>query len=164
VGGADLVWRDGISYLHVTQGRQAPSETVPEGGALGVDLGIVNLATDSEGAHFTGKLVSLIRKRYHLRRQRLQKVNTKSAKRRLRQMRRRESRVSKATRTTASANNSSTKPPHRARQSLVRTCVASMSEQRFDANIATSGIPGHSSNCGRLSPTKRRGLACRSIW
>jgi putative transposase len=92
VGGADLVWRDGIYYLHVTQSRQAPSETVPEGGALGVDLGIVNLATDSEGEYFTGKLVSLIRKRYHLRRQRLQKVNTKSAKRRLRQMRRRESR------------------------------------------------------------------------
>ena len=97
VGGADLVWRDGVYFLHVTQSHEASQEQEPEDGALGVDLGIVNLATDSEGAHFTGKLVSLIRKRYHLRRQRLQKVNTKSAKRRLRQMRRRESRFQRDT-------------------------------------------------------------------
>ena len=64
----------------------------PDGGTLGVDLGIVNLATDSEGEHFTGAVIRIVRGRYHLRRQRLQKVNTKNAKRRLRQMRRRESR------------------------------------------------------------------------
>src|SRR5262249_9691465 len=58
---------------------------------LGVDLGIVNLATDSEGERFTGQIVRLVRKRYHLRRQRLQQVGTKNAKRRLRQIRRRES-------------------------------------------------------------------------
>ncbi|HEX3269288.1 MAG TPA: transposase [Ktedonobacterales bacterium] len=92
VGGADLVWRAGIYYLHVTQSREAPDETPPTGGTLGVDLGIVNLATDSEGEHFTGKVIPIVRGRYHLRRQRLQKVNTKNAKRRLRQMRRRESR------------------------------------------------------------------------
>jgi putative transposase len=92
VGGADLVWRDGVYYLHVTQGREAPDERAPEGGTLGVGLGIVNLATDSEGEHFTGKVIPIVRGRYHLRRQRLQKVNTKNAKRRLRQIRRRESR------------------------------------------------------------------------
>ena len=52
----------------------------------------MNLATDSEGEHFTGKVIHIVRTRYHLRRQRLQKVGTKNAKRRLRQMRRRESR------------------------------------------------------------------------
>jgi IS605 OrfB family transposase len=92
VGGADLVWRDGVYYLHVAQSREAPQEQAPEDGTLGVDLGIVNLATDSEGEHFTGAVVRIVRTRYHLRRQRLQKVNTKNAKRRLRQMRRRESR------------------------------------------------------------------------
>jgi putative transposase len=91
VGGADLVWRAGVYYLHITQSREAPDERAPDGGTLGVDLGIVNLATDSEGEHFTGKVIPLVRGRYHLRRQRLQKVNTKNAKRRLRQMRRRES-------------------------------------------------------------------------
>jgi IS605 OrfB family transposase len=52
----------------------------------------VILATDSEGEHFTGKFVHLVGNRYHLRRQRLQKLNTKNAKRRLRQIRRREAR------------------------------------------------------------------------
>lgn len=92
VGGADLVWRAGVYYLHMTQSREAPDEGTPDGGTLGVDLGIVNLATDSEGEHFTGKVIPIVRGRYHLRRQRLQKVGTKNAKRRLRQMRRRESR------------------------------------------------------------------------
>jgi IS605 OrfB family transposase len=92
IGGADLVWRDGVYYLHMTQSREAPTEATPDGGTLGVDLGIVNLATDSEGEHFTGAVIRLVRNRYHLRRQRLQKVGTKNAKRRLRQMRRRESR------------------------------------------------------------------------
>ena len=92
VGGADLVWRNGTYYLHIAQSRQAPPEAEGDGGTLGVDLGITNLATDSEGEHFTGKIIHLVRNRYHLRRQRLQKVGTKNAKRRLRQMRRRESR------------------------------------------------------------------------
>jgi putative transposase len=92
IGGADLIWRAGAYYLHVTQSREAPLAVEPEGGTLGVDLGIVNLATDSEGEHFTGRVIPIVRGRYHLRRQRLQKVGTKNAKRRLRQIRRRESR------------------------------------------------------------------------
>src|SRR5262249_31124759 len=87
---ADLVWHAGVYYLHVTQSREAPQEQEPAGGTLGVDLGIVNLATDSEGEHFTGRVIPLVRARYHLRRQRLRKVGTKNAKRRLRRMRRRE--------------------------------------------------------------------------
>jgi IS605 OrfB family transposase len=51
---------------------------------LGVDLGIVNLATDSDGQVFSGAMVHTVRARYHRRRQRLQKVGTKNAKRRLR--------------------------------------------------------------------------------
>ena len=120
IGGADLVWRAGIYYLHVTQSREAPTEQKPDGGTLGVDLGIVNLATDSEGEHFTGRVIPIVRGRYHLRRQRLQKVNTKNANAvcaRCAAARR----ASKATRTTASASNSSRKPPYRARQSLLKT-------------------------------------------
>jgi IS605 OrfB family transposase len=87
IGGADLVWRRGVSYLHVTQSREAPETpeaSEPDGGTLGVDLGIVNLATDSDGETFSGAHVTIVRKRYHLRRQRLQTVGTKNAKRRLR--------------------------------------------------------------------------------
>src|SRR5262249_41835453 len=83
VGGADLVWRLGLYYLHITQSRPAPPETDPDGGILGLDLGIVNLATDSDGQTFSGAAVKKARTRYHLRRQRLQQVNTKNAKRRL---------------------------------------------------------------------------------
>jgi len=95
VGGADLVWPAGICYLHVTQSREAPAEHEPDGGTLGVDLGIVNLATDSEGEHFTGAMVHLARTRYHLRRLRLQQVGTRNAKRRLRQRSCREARFQK---------------------------------------------------------------------
>src|SRR5262249_61307504 len=34
VGGADLGWRAGVYYLPVTQSREAPSETEPDGGTL----------------------------------------------------------------------------------------------------------------------------------
>jgi putative transposase len=97
VGGADLVWRSGSYYLHVTQSCEALPGTAPDGGVLGVDLGIVNLATDSEGAHFTGAMIHVVRNRYHLRRQRLQKVNTRNAKRRIRRMGQREARFQKDT-------------------------------------------------------------------
>jgi len=97
VGGADLVWRDGAYYLHIAQSREAPSEQEPDGGTLGVDLGITNLATDSEGEHFTGAMIHVVRNRYHLRRQRLQKCGTRNAKRRIRRMGQREARFQKDT-------------------------------------------------------------------
>jgi IS605 OrfB family transposase len=95
IGGADLVWRRGVYYLHVTQSREAPEEHTPDGGALGVDLGIVNLATDIEGETFSGTAIKHARQRYHARRQRLQKVTTKNAKRRLRKNAGRERRFQK---------------------------------------------------------------------
>lgn len=95
IGGADLVWRRGIYYLHITQSREAPDTSEPDGGVLGVDLGIVNLATDSEGETFSGTAITHARQRYHTRRQRLQKVNTKNAKRRLRKNAGRECRFQK---------------------------------------------------------------------
>jgi putative transposase len=96
-GGADLVWRRGVYYLHVTQSREAPSLPDPDGNVLGVDLGIVMLATDSEGESFTGQHIHQVRTRYHGRRQALQKVGTKNAKRRLRQNTGREARFQKDT-------------------------------------------------------------------
>jgi IS605 OrfB family transposase len=94
IGGADLVWQRGVYYLHITQSREAlPDHEAEE--TLGVDLGIVNLATDSEGETFSGRLIHVVRARYHLRRQRLQKVGTKNAKRRLRQNAGRERRFQK---------------------------------------------------------------------
>jgi hypothetical protein len=67
VGGADLVRHDGVYYLHVTQSQEAPDEAPPVGGALGVDLGTANIATDSEGERFSGAVIRVVRARYHLR-------------------------------------------------------------------------------------------------
>ena len=93
IGGADLVWQRGVYYLHVTQSREAPDEHVLDGGLLGVDPGIVNLATDSEGDTCSGASVKQARARYHPGRQRLQKVNTKNSKCRLRKNAGRERRL-----------------------------------------------------------------------
>jgi IS605 OrfB family transposase len=62
-----------------------------------VDLGIVNLATDSEGETFSGEAVEQNRKRHAALRQRLQKRGTKSAKRHLKKLSRREKRFRKNT-------------------------------------------------------------------
>jgi putative transposase len=95
IGGADLVLQRGVYYLHVTQSREASPEAEPASGTLGVDLGIMNLATDSDGETFSGAIVKQARARYHTRRQRLQKVGTKNAKRRLRKNAGRERRFQK---------------------------------------------------------------------
>ncbi|HEU5200057.1 MAG TPA: transposase [Ktedonobacterales bacterium] len=95
IGGADLVWRRGVYYLHVTQTSAAPDQPKGQQEHLGVDLGIVNLATDSTGQQFSGQQVRLVRQHYLKRRQVLQSVGTRSAKRRLQKISKRESRFQK---------------------------------------------------------------------
>src|SRR5579859_6515634 len=97
IGSADLVWQRGVYYLHITQSQEASGEDAPTEDVLGVDLGIVNLATDSDGQSFSGAQVKHVRNRYHTRRQQLQKVATKSAKRRLKQTSGKERRFQKDT-------------------------------------------------------------------
>jgi len=95
IGGAELVWRNGTYFLHVTQSKDAPDVT-PAEEAIGVDLGVVNVATDSTGEQFTGVEVRQKRSRFVARRAALQQVGTKSAKRRLQKMSGREHRYMKA--------------------------------------------------------------------
>lgn len=64
---------------------------------LGVDLGVVNLATDSDGDIFTGKLVNGLRRRSVKLRARLSSKHTKSAKRLLKKRRRKEARFNRNT-------------------------------------------------------------------
>jgi len=88
-GQADLVYRDGKFFLLCTIDLpdDAPIEVKD---ALGVDLGVVNLATDSTGEVFSGQKVEEVRRRYAKRRATLNRVGTKSARRRLSKVRRRE--------------------------------------------------------------------------
>jgi putative transposase len=91
IAGADLVQRRGAWYLHIVQHAAAPTESEPSG-YLGVDLGIVNIATDSTGKPFTGEALRKTRERRFRHRQRLQKKNTRRARARLRRCARREAR------------------------------------------------------------------------
>ena len=95
-GQADLLYRNGIFYLAVTLDVPEPVPGEPQG-TLGVDLGIVNLATDSTGESFSGEAVERNRKRHHALRQRLQKRGTKSAKRHLKKLSGKEARFKKNT-------------------------------------------------------------------
>jgi putative transposase len=96
-GQADLLYRHGTFFLAVTLDVPAPPPDFPEGGTLGVDLGIVNLATDCEGETFSGMQVEQHRERLASLRQRLQKRGTKSAKRHLKKLSGREARFRKNT-------------------------------------------------------------------
>jgi len=95
-GQADLLSRNGTFYLAVTLDvpPPTPDETTD---TLGIDLGIINLATDSEGETFSGEAIEKNRKRHHALRQRLQKRGTKSAKRHLKQLSGKEARFKRNT-------------------------------------------------------------------
>lgn len=90
-GQADLVYRDGTWFLYVTVDTPEPTPVQPED-YLGIDLGIVNLAADSDGTTYTGTVVETKRRIYSHRRRNLQRKATKSAKRKLRGLKGRQAR------------------------------------------------------------------------
>jgi hypothetical protein len=147
IGGADLVWRQGVYYLHITQSREAQPDQAdqePKGGTLGVDLGIVNLATICAANASKGSTPRT--------------PSAACARTRARNA------ASRRTSITASRRPWSPKPPYRARQSRSKTSVAFASGSRFDTNIAMSGIPGLSSACANSSVINPPGLERRCIW
>jgi IS605 OrfB family transposase len=90
-GQADLVLINGQFFLLAT--IDTPEEPPMEPTHfLGVDLGIVKLATDSDGNSYTGADVERVRVRCGTARQTYQATGTKSAKRRLKKMAGKESR------------------------------------------------------------------------
>ena len=97
-GQADLIWHKQSKtwYLAVTLDAPEPTPDEPQG-TLGVDLGIINLATDSEGETSSGAMVEKVRQRHARLRQALQKRGTKSAKRHLRKLSGKERRFRKNT-------------------------------------------------------------------
>jgi putative transposase len=90
-GQADLIYRNKIFYLAVVVDVPEPSKTDAIG-YLGVDLGIVYLATDNEGETFSGKQVDNVREKNAVLRANLQETGTKSAKRHLKRLSNREAR------------------------------------------------------------------------
>jgi IS605 OrfB family transposase len=90
-GQADLLYRDGIFYLSVSVDAPEPTPDEPTE-FIGVDLGIVNIATTSEGQSFAGNHIQNVRARFSRLRAKLQSKGTRSAKRLLRKRKRRERR------------------------------------------------------------------------
>lgn len=88
-GQVDLVYRSGKFFLYATVDLPDKAPIDPKDW-LGVDLGIVNIATDSDGNTYSGEAVEKARRRRHESRRSYQKTGTKSAKRRLKKMARRE--------------------------------------------------------------------------
>lgn len=87
----DLLLRNGIFYLAVTV--DAPEATPDDPiGALGVDLGVIHLAVDSDGEFYSGEQVDKVRERTDNLKAKLQSKGTKSAKRHLKKVSERESR------------------------------------------------------------------------
>jgi IS605 OrfB family transposase len=84
-GQADLVYRKGKFYLLCTieMPEAAPIEPVD---VIGVDLGIVNIATDSTGEVFSGAEVQRNRRRRATARKQHQRKGSKRARRKLKHM------------------------------------------------------------------------------
>jgi IS605 OrfB family transposase len=84
-GESDLAYIKGEFYLLPT--CDVPDLPLVEPtGVIGVDLGIVNIATDSDGVVYSGKHLNSVRGRQRRLRQKLQKKQTKGAKRRLKRL------------------------------------------------------------------------------
>jgi IS605 OrfB family transposase len=93
-GEADLALIRGKWFLVCTCDVPETESFDPEDW-LGVDLGIVNVATDSDGRTYTGEAVEAVRSWHDGRKQVLQSIGTKAAKRRLRKLSGRQRRFQK---------------------------------------------------------------------
>ncbi|WP_328503010.1 transposase [Streptomyces sp. NBC_00457] len=91
-GESDLVRRDSGWFLSATcEVPEVPRNADPVD-VLGIDLGIVNIASTSDGEIMAGRDLNRMRVRERKLRAKLQKKNTPSAKRRLKKRRRKEAR------------------------------------------------------------------------
>lgn len=91
VGESDLIHRDGMWLLYATV-EVAEVEPISPQSFLGVDLGIVQIATDSDGTVYAGEQLNRYRRRQVHLRARLQAKATKSARRLLKRRSRKEAR------------------------------------------------------------------------
>lgn len=95
-GECDVVYRKGKFYLYQTCDVEESPEIDPDD-FLGVDLGIANIAADSDGTFHQGKTVKAVRHRHRKLRAKLQRKGTRSAKRKLKQLSGKEQRFAKDT-------------------------------------------------------------------
>ena len=93
-GQSDLIYKKGVFYLIVVQ--DVPEERGYDPvGVLGIDLGIKNIAVDSDREIFESKKIENTRQRYSRLRSILQHIGTRSAKRKLKKLSGKERRFKK---------------------------------------------------------------------
>jgi len=102
-GQADLVYSKGNLFLFLCVEVPDGTPFIPQG-TLGVDFGIVNLATTSDGQQFSGKVVDSVRTRMTTIKKGLQKKGTHSAKRHLKKLSGRERMFKRTTNHTIAKN------------------------------------------------------------
>jgi putative transposase len=91
----DLILRNNIFYLAITV--DAPESTPDDPiGTIGVDLGIIHLAVDSDNEFYSGEAVDKVREKIDTIKSKLQHKGTKSAKRHLKKLSGKESRFRRA--------------------------------------------------------------------
>ncbi|RIH82489.1 transposase, IS605 OrfB family [Calidithermus terrae] len=101
IQGGQLVRGRDSWYVHLWCEYDDPPTLDPQG-FLGVDLGIVNIATDSDGEAYSGSHLNSVRHRQRRLRKKLQKKGTKGAKRRLKKLSGKEKRFANHTNHTVS--------------------------------------------------------------
>ncbi len=95
-GESDLGLHKGRFFLSATCEGEEPKPLAVEGG-LGVELGVVNMAVDSEGQVHSGRHINHVRHRQRRLRAKWQAKGTRSAKRKLKRLSGKERRFSRAT-------------------------------------------------------------------
>ena len=91
---SDLICRSGVFYLAAACEIPEP-EQGSENGYLGVDLGVVNIASDCDGRRYSGSAIRSVRCRQRRLRTKLQKKQTRAAKRRLKKLAGKERRLAR---------------------------------------------------------------------
>ena len=94
MGETDLSLRKGKFYLSATCDIEEPT-LIKTSDALGVDLGIKNIAVDSDGAVHSSSKVNNVRHRHRRLRTKLQSKGTRSSTRKLKELSGKESRFAK---------------------------------------------------------------------
>jgi IS605 OrfB family transposase len=93
-GESDLLFHRGEWYLLVTCEVEEPNPQDVDD-VLGVDLGVTNIASDSDGTIHSSRMMNKVRYRHRRLRTKLQKLGTKASRRRLKQLAGQERRFAK---------------------------------------------------------------------